>query len=121
MRSMVEKDLPYGEVSPFYAVRVFLQGSRGDAFQPESIKRLEERGLINKTELVETLYTHLDHPDDSAQAALALNVHRNTFLYRMERIREITGMAEFDGRKRVSIQLSFILKERPRCNWVKSN
>lgn len=45
----------------------------------------------NGSDLVETLYTYLDHCCNSTEAAKALFIHRNTMLYKLKKIEGIIG------------------------------
>jgi len=65
---------------------------------PEAVKANPYFGIIESlvehdhkanSDLTRTLATYLDHGGALAEAASALNVHRNTMLYRLGRIEEI--------------------------------
>lgn len=59
------------------------------------------------TELLRTLETFLDADGSVAQTAQQLYTHRHTIRYRLERIRELTGLnvSSSDGRERLSLGL----------------
>lgn len=70
---------------------------------PTSLQRLFE---IDRTgQLVETLEVYLDSVGDPSAAAKALNVHRTTLYYRLNRITEQTGMDLRDGGERLAVHL----------------
>jgi sugar diacid utilization regulator len=58
-----------------------------------------------RTELVGTLAAYLDHDCNMNATAAALYAHRHTIAYRLERIRELTGLdaARHDDRERLSL------------------
>jgi len=60
-----------------------------------------------ETELVRTLETFLDADGNVAQSAQRLYTHRHTVRYRLERVRELTGLdvASTDGRERLGLGL----------------
>ncbi|HQQ89484.1 MAG TPA: helix-turn-helix domain-containing protein [Oscillospiraceae bacterium] len=48
---------------------------------------------------------YLLHVDDPVSAARELHIHRNTLLYRINKIRELTEIDLRDGDERLKIQL----------------
>jgi sugar diacid utilization regulator len=60
-----------------------------------------------ETELVQTLETFLDCDANVAQSAQRLFTHRHTIRYRLERVRELSGLdvGSSDGRERLSLGL----------------
>ncbi len=57
-------------------------------------------------DLVKTLEVFFEHNGNLSQAAEALYIHRNTLIYRMERIEEITGLDLNDTETRLAVQLA---------------
>ena len=66
----------------------------------------QERG----TELVKTLEVFLENNGNLAQAARVLSLHRNSLIYRLQRIAEITG-ADLDSAEE-RLNLAVALKIR---------
>lgn len=65
-------------------------------------------------ELIKTLDAYFEHNGVLSQAAEALFIHRNTLIYRMERIAEITGLDFDDTETRLAVQLALrIHRMRP--------
>jgi DNA-binding PucR family transcriptional regulator len=60
-----------------------------------------------ETELVRTLETFLDEDANVARTAERLFTHRHTIRYRLERVRELTGLdvGSTDGRERLGLGL----------------
>jgi sugar diacid utilization regulator len=60
-----------------------------------------------ETELVQTLETFLDCDGNVAQSAQRLYTHRHTIRYRLERVRELSGLdvSSSDGREKLSLGL----------------
>lgn len=56
-----------------------------------AIRALMEHDAAHGSELVETLYAYMQNGCSTARTALLLCLHKNTLLYRLGRIREITG------------------------------
>jgi purine catabolism regulator len=74
------------------------------AFQEETLgPLLAHEGA---TELIHTLETYFSHNGNLSQTAEALFIHRNTLIYRMERIASITGLDLDNPENRLAIQLA---------------
>lgn len=74
------------------------------AFQEEILGTL----LSNEggRDLIRTLEAYFQHNGNLSQTAEALYIHRNTLIYRMERIANITGLNMDDPETRLAIQLA---------------
>lgn len=57
-------------------------------------------------DLINTLEAYFDHNGVLSQAAEALYIHRNTLIYRMERIAEISGLDLDNTETRLAVQLA---------------
>jgi purine catabolism regulator len=57
-------------------------------------------------QLIQTLEAYFEHNGNLSQAADSLFIHRNTIIYRMERIAEITGMDLDKTETRLAVQLA---------------
>jgi|WetSurMetagenome_2_1015567.scaffolds.fasta_scaffold00853_11 PucR family transcriptional regulator, purine catabolism regulatory protein len=75
------------------------------SFYRESVGDLEEYDREHGGELSHTLGEILKYPT-LAETAKALHVHRNTLLYRIQRIQEITNMNLDDGETRLTFHLA---------------
>ncbi len=56
--------------------------------------------------MIHTLQVYFEHNGNLSQAAEALFVHRNTLIYRMERIATLTGANLDDPEVRLAMQLA---------------
>ena len=76
-------------------------------FHDETIEPLVTYDEQYDTELVRTLETFLDEDGSVARTAQELYTHRHTIRYRLERVRELTGLdvGSTDGRERLSLGL----------------
>jgi sugar diacid utilization regulator len=82
---------------------------------PEELRRFHEETVAPlvvydeqyETELVRTLDTFLDANGNVAQTAQRLYTHRHTVRYRLERVKELTGLdvGSTDGRERLGLGL----------------
>ncbi|MBN1189082.1 MAG: helix-turn-helix domain-containing protein [Dehalococcoidales bacterium] len=81
-----------------------------DVFCQDYLGALMEYDRKHEGELVHTLKVFLFH-SAMAEAARELHVHRNTLLYRLERIQEITGANLEDGEARLTMYVAVLASE----------
>ena len=76
-------------------------------FHEETIAPLVEYDEQYETELVLTLESFLDEDGSVARTSERLFTHRHTIRYRLERVRELTGLdvSSTDGRERLGLGL----------------
>ncbi|RFB32465.1 PucR family transcriptional regulator [Brevibacillus sp. VP] len=75
------------------------------SFIPPSLSRLVESKNAIKNDLLHTLEVFLEHNQNAAKAAHDLFVHYKTVMYRLERIREITGMDFEDSEEMLGVRV----------------
>ena len=77
------------------------------AFHSETIAPLVEYDARSGSDLVGTLTAYFEHDCSMASAAAALFVHRHTIAYRLDRVRELTGLDPLvsEHRERLGIGL----------------
>lgn len=61
------------------------------------------------TDFMDTLITHLKNPGQPAKIAEALHIHKNTLLYRMGKIKEITNCSFTEGNDFMNFNLSILI------------
>jgi sugar diacid utilization regulator len=93
-----------------YRLLVRLLASEPDQleeFYEESVAPIARYDEQYRTDLVGTLAAYLDHDGKLGAAAQALYAHRHTVAYRLERIKELTGLdpARYEDRERLSLGL----------------
>jgi sugar diacid utilization regulator len=76
-----------------------------DDYHEQTIAPIARYDDQYRTELVGTLATYLDHDCNMNATAAALYAHRHTIAYRLERIKELTGLdtARHEHRERLSL------------------
>ncbi|MBR3328280.1 MAG: helix-turn-helix domain-containing protein [Atopobiaceae bacterium] len=72
-----------------------------------ALSRLAAHDEQHGGELMETLFCYLQVSGITKRAAELLNLHKNTLLYRMNRIKEVLGMDLTSGEDQFVLQLSF--------------
>ncbi len=98
--------LYFGELNVYRLLFLLEDSPELGNFCQETIGTLVEYDRAQGTDLIETLTAYFAHKGNLSQTAEALFVHRNTLLYRMERIREISGLDLDNPETRLSIQLA---------------
>ncbi|MHB2001786.1 MAG: PucR family transcriptional regulator, partial [Solirubrobacteraceae bacterium] len=76
-------------------------------FYSETVEPLVAYDEQYETDLLQTLETFLDADGNVAKTAQRLFTHRHTIYYRLERVRELTGLdvSSSDGREKLSLGL----------------
>jgi purine catabolism regulator len=81
------------------------------AFQRDVLGPLEASDAARRSEFVRTLEAFLRAGGNHMRAARDLNVHRNTLIYRLERIQELLGGADLeDPELRLNLQLALKIR-----------
>jgi purine catabolism regulator len=70
------------------------------------LRKLADHDSKTKGDMVRTLEAYLEHGGALAEAAAALNIHRNTLLYRLGRVEEITGLDLKDVEQRLNVHVA---------------
>lgn len=79
------------------------------AYTHPALSILRAYDETNGTQLLETLRCYVRNDGKSAAAAQELYIHRNTLTYRLDRIRDLTGINDQDAKTRFALQLSFAI------------
>ena len=78
-------------------------------FAEEIMRPLAEYDQQNRGSLVKTVEAYFNHHGNISQTAESLFVHRNTLLYRMERIQELTQLQLDQANMRLALHLALKL------------
>ncbi len=79
-----------------------------------AILTLRRHDVAHETDYLNTLRLYLDNSLNAVQTAKQLYIHRSTFLYRLEKIGEMTGIDLDDRETRLYLSLSFRLLDAAR-------
>jgi purine catabolism regulator len=80
-----------------------------DDFHADTLQKLVDYDAKHRTDLVETLQAYFNANASPKDAAERLGVHRNTVLYRLERIANVTGYDLGDAETRLRLQLALAM------------
>jgi purine catabolism regulator len=96
------------------AERLLRELARGGALEPfrALISALEDHDRARGSDLVRTLTVYFAAGANASEAADRLFLHRNSMLYRLERIQKLTGLDLKDHRAALALQLGLLAKER---------
>ena len=97
------------EIEPL--LRELADGSSLEPFRA-LIEPLHEHDRTRRSDLVRTLKTYSAAGANASEAADRLFLHRNSMLYRLERIQKLTGLDLKDHRVALALQLGLLATER---------
>ncbi len=80
-------------------------------FYNEMLGRLLDHDLRNGGELVQTLEAYFRYHGSPSEMATGMHLHRNTLLYRLRRIQEITGIDLDNAETRLALHLALRIGE----------
>ena len=88
--------------------------AEGAALEPfrALVGPLREHDRTRRSDLVLTLKMYFAAGGNASEAADRLFLHRNSMLYRLERIQKLTGLDLRDHRVALALQLGLLAKER---------
>ena len=79
----------------------------------ELVRPLVAQDLARRSDLVRTLRAYFAAGGNASEAADRMFLHRNSMLYRLERIQRLTGLDVKDPRVALTLQLALLsLEER---------
>lgn len=101
----------FSELGIFRLLRHVKDSSALVQFIPYSLKALLDYQQANQSDLLETLQTFLECNQNATQTAKHLFVHYKTVMYRLDRIKEITGMDFDDSEEMLSVRVGLKIYE----------
>jgi len=81
-----------------------------DVYFQDHLGKLIEYDRRHNADLLTTLGVYFEAGSNHVRAARLLHLHRNTLLYRLDRIRSIQGIDLDDAATRLTLQLALALK-----------
>jgi len=101
----------FGDVKENYILECCTRELPASMICDPGILRLRAYDETHKQDLYHTLYVYLKNNMRAVSAAKELFIHRSTFLYRLDRIREITGLSLENDSELWYLLLSYKLLE----------
>ena len=96
----------YSKLGVFRMLAAIPNLTEVDSFVREWLGALIDYDAAKHAELVKTLTQYLEHGGNYDATALKLSVHRSTLKYRLQRIRELTGLELNDPDVHFNLQLA---------------
>lgn len=96
----------YASISVPHMLNQIVGNLSEDFILHPAVSRLEEYDAKNHTELLRTIYVYLKNERRTLETVKELFIHRNSLLYRLERIQEITGFQMEDYQERLRMLIS---------------
>ncbi|WP_066289991.1 PucR family transcriptional regulator [Bacillus sp. FJAT-29937] len=95
----------FSELGIFRLLCHFKDPGELSQFIPQSLKDLLNYQQENQADLLKTLQVFLECQQNAAKASKVLYIHYKTVVYRLDRIKEITGMDFKDAEEMLSVQV----------------
>lgn len=80
---------PYGEYVPYHIAEICVHSGKSQKLCHPALLKLIAFDTEYKTTFTQSLYAYLSNFRNVSKAAASLNLHRNTFVYHIRRIKEI--------------------------------
>ncbi len=101
----------YDDLAPQQAFLSLAASEPRDTFVPASLRQLQAYDNANNTEYLETLRCYLLSFHNRDAAAARLSIHRNTLLYRLNRINDLFGISYEDSRTSLQLLVGLLMLE----------
>ncbi len=102
----------FNQITMTYILEQITRKLPGSMLCHEKLLVLRKMDQEHGTEYMKTLRTYLDQQQNAVRTAKELYIHRSTFLYRLEKIKEILESDLDDTEELLYLNLSFRLLER---------
>ncbi len=106
-----EKSAVFTDYMPLPLILSALEREPESAFVLPILGKMQDYDAAHNTEYFETLRVFSLSMHNKGQSALRLSIHKNTLLYRLDRIRELFGILYEDSAVAINILLSFLILE----------
>lgn len=101
----------YSELGVFRMLGQFTNSEELKSFIPPSLQKLLNYQQANKADLLTTLKVFLQCNQNATKTSQLLFIHHKTVVYRIERIKEITGMDFEDAEEMLLVQIGLKIME----------
>ncbi|MBE3582407.1 MAG: helix-turn-helix domain-containing protein [Thermoanaerobacteraceae bacterium] len=105
------KPVFFSELGPLRVLFYVKDAPAAYSFCQEYIGKLQAYDAQNKTDLMATLASYLENDGNLRRTAEALFVHKNSVIYRVKKIEEITGLDLNDAENRFALMLALKLAQ----------
>lgn len=92
-----------------YLLSLFKEQNRNQGLLHPALAKLKQYDAEKGSELYDTLYQYLIHERSVIRSAQAMHVHKNSLMYRLQRIQTIIGVNLDDPMARTYLMLSYLM------------
>lgn len=108
----------YEDYATPYLIEICARSPLGETIIPDSLKKLIASDKAKKTDDVALLRAYLDNDRNVARTIRELFMHRNTFLYRLEKIKATLGVDLNDPDTRLALQVALRILNGHHANSI---
>lgn len=101
----------YGDYGADIVLDALVSAVPSSAFEHPALEKLKQVDAENKTDYYKTAKAYVDSRYDKKQTAELLHIHRNTLLYRLDRIAELVGFDLSDPTQQPNFSLYFAVED----------
>ena len=101
----------YNDIMLYYMIQVLASHQSVAEFLHPALLKIEAYDRDNNSDLMLTLKQYILNARNTSKTAKALNIHRNSLLYRLNRIRELTEIDLEDGNEFCKILIHIRIRE----------
>ena len=80
-------------------------------YMPKSLEKIKEYDVENMTEFLPTLKSYVFNQKNTKETASELHIHRNTLLYRINKIEELFGISLDSAEDFLYIMMIFYMQD----------
>ncbi|MBQ8975660.1 MAG: helix-turn-helix domain-containing protein [Oscillospiraceae bacterium] len=107
LRDETVRVCPYGEIAVRHMTDTLYSVLPAELITHPAVAKLRRYDAQNRGELLETLRCYLENEQNTLRTARELFIHKNTLLYRLDRISKLTGLDLDSPDERLRVLLSF--------------
>lgn len=93
-----------------YLTGIFRTQNQAEKLAHPALDMLKQYDTEHNSELYETLYQYIQNERSVQLGAAAMHIHKNTFLYRLQKIRAVIDADLDDPLQRQLLMLSYLLE-----------
>ncbi|TFG71150.1 MAG: hypothetical protein E4H27_05190 [Anaerolineales bacterium] len=105
-----DKVISHGDLGLYHILHHLRDCEDLGEFHNQTLAPLISYDVVHDAQLVRSLETFFNHHGNISQTAEALHLHRNSLIYRLERVKEITDLDLDDADDRFALQLALKLQ-----------
>jgi purine catabolism regulator len=110
-RLNLDKTVEFNNLGVYRLLTELVDAPAAQEFCREIIGPLVKYDQRHRSNLVKTMNAYFEHHGNISQTSETLYIHRNTLLYRLDRIQDLTGQHLDNSDERLALQLALKLRQ----------